>query len=43
MSVSIRQLVDANVDSIGLSWLAGRSGGDRLLGVSSVEPADLVG
>jgi len=43
MSVPIRQLVDANVDSLGLSWLAGRSGGDRLLGVSSVEPADLVG
>ena len=43
MSVTVQQLVDANVESLQFRWLAGRSGADRLLGTGGSAPADLIG
>ncbi len=43
MTVTVQQLVDANDESLQFTWIAGRSGADRLVGTGGTAPADLIG
>ncbi|HMN79902.1 MAG TPA: HPr(Ser) kinase/phosphatase [Burkholderiaceae bacterium] len=43
MTLTVKELVDANRESLSLHWLAGAAGGQRTLAAGTAEPADLVG
>lgn len=43
MTLTIKELVDANRESLSLQWLAGAAGAQRKLAAGTAEPADLVG
>ncbi|MCL4746742.1 MAG: HPr kinase/phosphorylase [Burkholderiaceae bacterium] len=43
MAVTVQHLYDANRDSLGLSWLAGQQGADRLIDTSGRASSDMVG
>ena len=43
MTLTIKELVDANRESLSLQWLAGAAGALRTLAAGTAEPADLVG
>jgi HPr kinase/phosphorylase len=43
MTLTVRELVDANREALSLQWLAGAAGAQRTLAAGTAEPADLVG
>lgn len=43
MPITVKQIVEANDESLNFTWLAGREGADRALGLGGSAPADLIG